>query len=89
MDLEKIKRVEEIESTEILNLYLDKGWILIAVANPQGGLVRYSVAWKEDTEPVYPEFIKAYRDKELPAELYGDFMTEELAYFFHLKYQEK
>jgi hypothetical protein len=68
---------------------LDKGWILIAVANPEGGSVRYSVAWKEDTEPAYPEFIKAYRNKELPANLYSDFMTEERAYFFHSEYQEK
>jgi len=89
VDLEKIKKVEEIKSAEILNLYLDKGWTLIAVANPQGGLVRYSVAWKEDTEPVYPEFIKAWRNKELDSKLYERIRDEEMAYFFHSKYQEK
>ncbi|MDQ3799047.1 MAG: hypothetical protein M3384_06320 [Acidobacteriota bacterium] len=89
MKLENIKRVEEIKSADILNLYLDKGWTLIAVANPHGDSTRYSVGWKEDVEPIYPEFIKAYRNKELPIELYGDFMTEETAYFYHSMYQEK
>ncbi|MGI8641661.1 MAG: hypothetical protein ACR2MG_17165 [Pyrinomonadaceae bacterium] len=36
MELEKVKRVEQTKSVEILNLYLDKGWILIATSSPQG-----------------------------------------------------
>lgn len=89
MELEKIKRVEETNSVEILNLYLDKGWILIAAASPQGNLTNYTVAWKENVEPLYPEFIRAWRNKELNSELYEHFPFDEgMAYYFYSKYQE-
>jgi hypothetical protein len=88
MDLENIKRVEETPSIEILNLYLDNGWVLIATASPQGSRTYYTVGWKEEIAPIYPEFIKSWRNKELPNDLYGDFMTEENAFYFYTKYQE-
>lgn len=88
MDLDKIKRVEETKSVEILNLYLEKGWILITTASPQGSLTYYTIGWKEDIEPNYPEFIKAWRNKELPTDLYGDFMDEGTAYYYYSNYQE-
>lgn len=90
MELEKIKKVEETKSVEILNLYLDKGWVLIATASPQGSETYYTVGWKEDIEPLYPEFIRAWRNKELNSELYEHFPFDEgTAYYFYSKYQER
>ncbi len=87
MELEKIKRVENTCSVEIVNLYLEKGWILIATASPQGDRTSFTIGWKENAEPIYPKFIKAWREKELSSDLYGDFMTEESAYFYYSEFQ--
>ncbi len=54
MELEKIKRVENTCSVEIVNLYLEKGWILIATASPQGDRTSFTIGWKESAEPNLP-----------------------------------
>ncbi len=69
---------------------MDKGWALIATSSPQGSVSYYTIGWKEDTDPIYPEFIKAWRNKELDSYLYEHFSTdEEMAYYFYSKFQEK
>lgn len=67
MELEKVKRVEEIKSVEILNFYLEKGWNILSTEKRVSGYagaieekVYFIVAWDKDGEPVYPE----YRDEE-------------------------
>lgn len=63
MKLENARKVEEVKSTEILNLYLEKGWNLIGTGKRvYGGSQAYEqkvyfiVAWSKDETPIYPEF---------------------------------
>ncbi len=91
MDLEKIKKVEETKSFKLLNLYLEKGWVLIATANPSGNLTYYTVGWNNDSEPIYPEFIIKFRNNELDPSLYPKFQyrnNEETAFYYYSKHQE-
>lgn len=67
MELEKVKKVEEIKSVEILNFYLEKGWNILSTEKRVFGYsgaieekVYFIIAWDKDEEPIYPK----YRNEE-------------------------
>lgn len=67
MELEKIKRVETVTSVEILNSYLEKGWIIISTEKRVSGYsgaidekVYFIIGWNKDENPIYPK----YRNEE-------------------------
>lgn len=64
MELEKIRRVEELTSVSELNQYLELGWVtvlsfVVAHNTEEPGRVslspRYHVAWTQDGQPQYPQ----------------------------------
>lgn len=68
MKLENIKRVETIEAVEILNPYLENGWILITTEKRVSGFsgavdekVYFIIGWDKDENPIYPK----YKNEEL------------------------
>ncbi|HEY0049337.1 MAG TPA: hypothetical protein VGB68_08645 [Pyrinomonadaceae bacterium] len=63
MKLENIKRVEEVESVEILNFYPEKGWNILSTEKRVSGYsgaieekIYFIIAWDKDEEPIYPEY---------------------------------
>jgi hypothetical protein len=68
MSIEDTKFTIEVDSIKELNLYLDRGWVLIlsyAHHNHDGQEPRFVLSWQQDTAPVYPELLDAWERQEM------------------------
>lgn len=73
MDYEGIKVTAEIGSSRELNQYLKNGWVLIlGYVKHQSDTQqpRFVVGWKDDSEPVYPEFLDEWELHEIDRQKY-------------------
>jgi hypothetical protein len=62
MELSNIKKIIETVSASEVNKYLAAGWVVLATASMttdsreySGPVVKYSLAWDKDGEPVEPK----------------------------------
>lgn len=68
MSIEETKLTIEVDSTNEMNQYLKKGWILIlsyAHHNHEGQEPRFVLSWQKESEPEYPELLDAWERQEM------------------------
>lgn len=68
MDYDGIKVTAEVGSSRELNHYLSNGWILILTYikhQNDSQQPRFVIAWKSETEPVYPELLDEWERHDL------------------------
>ena len=68
MSLEETRLATEVGSVRELNLYLAEGWVLIGtyVRHAHDSQTpRFVLAWQSDDDPVRPELLDEWEQKEL------------------------
>ena len=66
--MEETRKTAEVGSVRELNLYLEKGWVLLlsyAKQMSDGQQPRFVVGWKQEADPVVPELLDEWELNEL------------------------